>query len=129
MADERSSETHEAPIDDAVIDRTADRTGVDPETIADALVILNADLIGRHSGFEREGDYATVDDTRAYRVPETTWNDLVSEFDFEDEVAGAIALAHTEQAQLTFADAVSVDDRFGDDEYGVVVGIDTAEQF
>lgn len=129
MSDGHPSETNEAPIDDDVLERTADRSEVDAETIADALVVLHSTLIGRHSEFEREHDYATVDGTRAYRVPETVWDDLVDEFEFEDEVATAVKFSHTEQAQLTFADAVSVDDRFDEGEYGVVVGIDTAEEF
>lgn len=129
MSDDRTPETSEAHIGETVLDRTADRFGTDAETIADALVVLHASLIGRHSEFEREHDYATVDDTRAYRVPEPVWNDLVEEFEFEDDVAAAVEFAHTEQAKLVFADAVGVDDRFEEDERGVVVGIDTAEEF
>ena len=129
MSDDQSFETNEAAIDSAVLERTTDRSEVGAEPIADALVVLHSTLIGRHSEFEREHDYATVDDTRAYRVPETVWNDLIDEFEFEDEVAAAVEFAHTEQAQLVFADAVGVDERFEEDERGVVVGIDTAEEF
>ncbi|WP_440771897.1 hypothetical protein [Natronorubrum sp. DTA28] len=129
MSDDQPSETNEAHIDDAVLERTADRSGVDIETISDALVVLHAALIGRHSTFERDYEYATVDGTRAYRVPETVWDDLADEFELEDEVAAAVEFAHSEQAQLVFADAVGVDDRFGDGDRGVVVGIDTAEEF
>lgn len=129
MTDDQSSETREAPIDDAVLDRTADRTPADAEAVADALVVLNAELIGRHAEFEREYDYATVDGTRAYRVPEAEWDELVADFEFGDDLAGAVELAHTEQASLMFADATGVDGRFEEGEYGVVVGIDTAEEF
>ncbi|MFC4436429.1 MULTISPECIES: hypothetical protein [Natrialbaceae] len=129
MSDDRPSETNEAHIDSAVLERTTDRSEVDAETITDALVVLHSALIGRHAEFEREHDYATVGGTRAYRVPETVWDDLVDEFEFEDEVATAVKFAHTEQAQLAFTDAVSVDDRFDEGEFGVVVGIDTAEEF
>ena len=131
MTDERRSpETREAPVDEAVLERVADRTGVDAAEIADELVVLNAALIGRHSELERH-DYVTVDSTRAYRVPGSTWDELGDDVDVDadDERFGAVQLAHTEQAQLAFADATGVDDRFGEDEYGVVVGIDTAEEF
>ena len=129
MTDDQSSETREVPIDDAVLDRTADRTGVDPDDVADALVVLNAELIGRHSRYERERDYATVDGTRAYRVPEAEWDELTAGLEFDDDVADAVELAHTEQAKLMFAGATGVDERFAEGEYGVVVGIDTAEEF
>ena len=131
MTDERrSQETREAPIDEAVLERVADRTGLDAAAIADELVVLNAALIGRHSDLEHH-DYVTMDDLRAYRVPDPAWDDLLEETDADagSELAQAVKLAHTEQTQLAFADATDVDDRFGEDEYGVVVGIDTAEQF
>lgn len=129
MSDDATSDAGEAHIDDSVLDRTAERYGVDAETVADALVVLHADLIGRHSAFESDHEYATVDDTRAYRVPESRWDDLRGEFDFADDVAEAIEFAHTEQAKLVFADAHGADDRFGDGDRGIVVGIDTAEDF
>ncbi|WP_435174924.1 hypothetical protein [Halorussus sp. AFM4] len=129
MTDDAASETGEAHIDDSVLDRTADRFDVDAGTIADALVVLHADLIGRHSAFETDHEYATVDDTRAYRVPESTWDDLREEFDFEDRVGDAVEFAHTEQAKLVFAEAHDADERFEEDDRGVVAGIDTAEDF
>jgi hypothetical protein len=130
MPDERSSpEAREAPIDEAVLDRVADRTGVDASTIADELVVLNARLIGRHAELEREYEYVTADSTRAYRVPDAVWDDFTDGTGADEALAGAAQIAHTEQAQLMFADATGVDDRFGDGEYGVVVGIDTAEEF
>lgn len=130
MSDDQSTSwTRETPISDAVLDRAAEKSGVEADDLADALVELNASLIGRHPELEREHDYVTVDTTRAYRVPGAVWNDLADDLDFEDALADAVALAHTEQAQLLFADAVGVDDRFAEDEYGVVVGIETAEEF
>lgn len=129
MSDDATSETGEAHVDDAVLDRTADRFDVDAEAIADALVVLHADLIGRHSEFEREYDHATADDTRAYRVPESVWDDLSDEFDFEGDLADAVEYAHTEQARLVFADAHDADVRFEEEDRGVIVGIDTAEDF
>jgi hypothetical protein len=129
MSDDQSSETGDASIDSVVLHRAVDRFTAEKETITDALVVLRSELIGRHSEFEQEGDYATVDGTRAYRVPDAVWDELINEFDFEDEVAAAVTFAHTEQARLMFADAVDVDDRFDENEYGIVVGIETAEEF
>lgn len=129
MSDDQTADASEAYIGDTALEQAADRFEVDERTIADALVVLHAALIGRHSEFESSEDYATVDGTRAYRVPESAWDDLIGEFDFEDDVAAAVMFAHTEQAKLLFADAVGVDERFGDHEYGVIVGIDTAEEF
>lgn len=129
MSDDRTSGTGETSIDEAVVDRAADRSGVDADEITDALVVLHASLIGRHSEFEREYDYATVDGTRAYRVPESVWDDLREAFDAGDEVADAVEFAHTEQARLAFADAVDADEHFGEGDRGIVVGVDTAEEF
>ncbi|NHN59363.1 MULTISPECIES: hypothetical protein [Halorussus] len=129
MSDDATSDAGEAHVDDSVLDRAADRYGVDAETVADALVVLHADLIGRHSEFEREYDHATVDDTRAYRVPGSVWDDLREEFDFEGDLADAVEYAHTEQARLAFADAHDADVRFEEADRGIVVGIDTAEDF
>ncbi len=125
MSDDQSLETDEAPISDDVLERTTDRSDADAVAIADALVVLHSTLIGRHAELEREHDYATVDGTRAYRVPEAVWDDLHEEFEFDE----AVESAHTEQARLAFTDAVDVDERFADDERGIVVGIDTAEEF
>ncbi|MBV0902010.1 hypothetical protein [Haloarcula salina] len=118
----------ESGLDSAVIERAAERAGVDERDLCDALVVLHADLIGRHGRFERTVDYVTVDGTRAYRVADDTWDELLGEFEFESAVADAARHAHTEQAKLLFAASVRGDDNF-DDESGVVIGIDTAEQF
>jgi len=119
----------ESGLDSPVIERAAERAGVDERALCDALVVLHADLIGRHGRFERAFDYVTVDGTRAYRVADEAWDDLLEEFEFEDAVADAAMLAHTEQAKLLFAKSVRGDDNFDADESGVVIGIDTAEQF
>lgn len=130
MTDDQPVEASEAHIDDAVIERTADRFEVDAAELRSALVVLYGDLLGRHSDFESENDYVTVDETRAYRVPEAAWTDLIGASEIEeDELADAVVYAHTEQARLMFEDSVGVDERFADDERGVVVGIDTAEEF
>jgi hypothetical protein len=128
MSEDHTGRTGEASVDDAVLERAAGQFGVDAAAVADALVVLHADLIGRHSEFE-DHDYVTVDDTRAYRVPAAVWDDLRSGFDLEDDVADAVAFAHTEQARLAFDDAIGADERFADDERGVVIGVDTAEEF
>lgn len=127
--DEKSAATGESEIDDAVLERAAEGFDVDAGRLADALVVLHAALIGRHSEFERGHDYTTVDDRRAYRVPESTWEDLLAEFEFDADVTDAVEFAHTEQARLAFEDAVGVDERFDDGERGVVVAVDTAEEF
>ncbi|WP_248895814.1 hypothetical protein [Haloplanus halobius] len=122
-------DTEDAPIDDAVVVRVAERAEMDPATIATALVTVNAELLGRHAEFERSADYVTVDNTRAYRISYDRWDDVLAAFEFDSETGTAVRTAHTEQARLLFATAVGVDDQFGADEAGAVVGIDTAEQF
>lgn len=129
MTDDQPVEVSEAHIDDAVIDRTADRFDVDADEVRDVLVVLYGDLLGRHSEYEADHDYVTVGETRAYRVPTSVWTELADEFELDDDVADAVEYAHTEQARLAFDDAVGVDERFGDDDSGIVVGIDTAEEF
>ncbi|WP_423998935.1 hypothetical protein ACOZ4I_09660 [Haloarcula salina] len=119
----------ESGLDSAVIERASEWAGVDESDLCDALVVLHADLIGRHGRFERTYDYVTVDGTRAYRVADEAWEELLGEFEFEGAVADAARLAHTEQAKLLFASSVRGDDNFDADESGIVIGIDTAEQF
>jgi hypothetical protein len=122
-------DTGEAPITGTVVERVA--KGVDPDAsaIADALLALHAELLGHHAELERTADYVTVDGTRAYRVDREKWTALTDAFAFDDSMAAAVRLAHTEQARLLFATTVGADDRFAPDEAGVVVGVDTAEQF
>lgn len=113
----------------AVVERVAERTEVDPQRIVTALVELHGDLLGRHGRYERRFEYVTIDGTRAYRVDGEEWDDLASDFGLEEELATAVQQAHTEQAGLLFAKSVDAGDTFEDGESGVVVGIDTAEQF
>jgi len=124
-------DTGETPITGAVVERVARGVDPDPSAIADALLALDAELIGRHGELERGAEYVTVDGTRAYRVGRDEWAALIDDFDFDfdESTAAALRLAHTEQARLLFTAAVGADDRFAPDEAGVVVGIDTAEQF
>ena len=129
--DATTPETGEAPIGTDTVERAADEQGVDPDALADALIEVNAALIGRHGELERSADHVTVDEVRAYRVEEERWDRLFEEdaFEFDDGLAAAIEAAHTEQARLLFADAVDADERFEPGEVGVVVGVDTAEEF
>ncbi|WP_262178481.1 hypothetical protein [Haloarcula laminariae] len=113
----------------AVIERTAGKAEMDPEELLGTLEIIHAELIGRHSNLEREREYVTVDGVRAYRVDEAVWDEFLGEFDFEGPAESATRYAHTEQAKLMFAASVEGDDNFDSDEEGVVIGIDTAEQF
>jgi hypothetical protein len=122
-------DTGETPITGAVVERVARGVDPDPSAIVDALLALNAELIGRHGDLERRAEHVTVDGTRAYRVGRDEWATLIDDFDFDESTAAALRLAHTEQARLLFTTAVGADDRFAPDEAGVVVGIDTAEQF
>lgn len=129
MSNDTTVETGEAPIGGGVVERVADSAAADAGTLADGLLSLNADLLGRHSTFERTADYVTADGTRAYRVTDSDWVDLLGDFEFDDETAAALRAAHTEQARLLLATAVGANDGFDADEAGIVIGIDTAEQF
>lgn len=122
-------DTQEAPVGGSVVERVAERTGVDPTEIAITLVAMHGELLGRHGAYERRYEYVTVDGTRAYRVDEAEWDELAADFDLEEDLAMATEQAHTEQAGLFFARSSGVEDTFEDDEAGIVIGIDTAEQF
>jgi hypothetical protein len=116
-------------LDSAVIERTAEKADLDVSELVSALDILHAELIGRHSNLERDRPYVTVDGVRAYRVDAAVWDEFLDEFDLSDGLEAAVRYAHTEQAKLLFAKSVKGDDKLGRDEEGVVIGIDTAEQF
>lgn len=120
---------NETSIDAAVIERVANRASLSGGELADALVVVHAELIGRHSEYERTGDYVTDDGVRAYRVDESEWDRLADAMDLEGEEAVAVRAAHTEQARLMFSAAVDARDDFASGEAGVVVGVDTAEEF
>lgn len=129
VRDDTATVAAETGIDAAVIERTVERSETEVGRLSNALVVLHAELVGRHSNLEHERAYVTVDGTRAYRVDEAVWDDFLAEFDFAPETEAAARYAHTEQARLLFATAVGGDDDFEADEEGVVIGIDTAEQF
>lgn len=130
MSGDTTVETGEAPIGGAVVERMAESAAVEASALVDSLLALNAELLGRHSSFERTAaDYVTVDGKRAYRIDEAAWDDLLDYFDFDPGTAAALRETHTEAARLLFAAAVGADDGFAPDEAGVVIGVDTAEQF
>ncbi len=126
MVDDPNPEEREAPIDNAVIVRTAESTGATEDDLSDALAVLNAELLGRHSEFEAESEYVTVDGRRAYAVGDADWQQVTAGHDLSVTLERAVRDAHTEQARLLFeeaAESVSVES-----DAGIVVGVDTAEQ-
>lgn len=127
--DDSTPGTGEAPIDGAVAERVVEERPVDADALTNALLEANAELVGRHAELERSAEYVTVDGVRAYRVDDGTRDELLDGFEFDGDVAAAVRASHTEQARLLFADAVDGDDRFDADEAGVVIGVDTAEEF
>lgn len=119
----------ESGIDAAIIERAAEKMEIPTTDLADALVVLHAELIGRHAQYERSTEHVTVDGTRAYQVTGEEWDELLSGYDFAADVESAVMLAHTLMAELLFAKSVKGDDAFGPEEAGIVIGIDTAEQY
>lgn len=119
----------EVDFDATVVERAAELAEVGADSLVGALVVLHAELIGRHSNLEADTDYVTVDGRRGYRVRELVWDEFLAEFDFDDPTEAAVRYVHTEQAKLLFAKSVRGHDNFAPGEEGVVIGIDTAEQF
>jgi hypothetical protein len=117
-------EAAETPIDEDVVDDVATDENVPREDLVDALVVLNAALIGEHSHYEAEYDYVTVDGVRGYVVGTEVWEQLRDEHGFEDQLAAAVQRAHTEQTEQLLAAA---DEPREDIDAGVVIGVDTAE--
>lgn len=113
----------ETPIDAEIVDDVAADEDVPREDLTDALVVLNATLIGEHSAYE-EYDYVTVDGVRGYVVETEVWETLRDDHDFESRLAGAVQRAHTEQTERMLSAA---DEPREDIDAGVVIGIDTAE--
>jgi hypothetical protein len=114
----RSSGENSAAIDAAVVERVAEREGVDAGSLAEALVVVGADLTDAHHEYEREFEYAAMDDARVYGVDGATW-DAVAERNDLGELSGAVREAHREQADVLL-EAVP--------ETPLVVGVDTAEE-
>lgn len=119
-----TDEAAETPIETDVIDDVAADETVPRENLVDALVVLDAALIGEHSTYEEEYEYVSVDGVRAYLVDTEAWETLRDEHDFDERLARAAQRAHTEQAERLLAAA---DESREDIEAGIVIGIDTAE--
>jgi hypothetical protein len=116
-------EAAEIPIDEDVVDDVATDENVPREDLVDALVVLNAALIGEHSMYE-DYDYVSVEGVRGYVVDTEVWERLRDEHDFEGRLAAAVQRAHAEQTERMLAAA---DEQRADIDAGVVIGIDTAE--
>lgn len=115
----------DAAIGRSVVEAVAGDHDVPVDDLETALVVLDADLKGRHSTYEREYDYATVEGVRVYAVDPAAWDELRGDLDLAAEVGRAAEAAHTRQA----ADLV---DRGGADldfesASGVVAVVETAE--
>jgi hypothetical protein len=126
MSDESTEALREVPIDEHVAEDVADRVDVAVDELADALVILDAELRGHHSAFE-SGEYVLVDGRRAYAVSPTDWADAVPMADLDDALVDAAKETHTRQAKLLF-DSAAENTPFDEGTVGVVVGVDTAEE-
>lgn len=121
------AEMRDLPFDERVVERTAETTDVALDELTDALTIVDAELLGKHSEFEGEFDHVTVDGRRAYLVDEAAWNSFVESFDLSEELRAATRRTHDEQARLLFDSSVEGVEPTGES-VGVVVGIDTAEE-
>ncbi|WP_336363087.1 hypothetical protein [Halalkalicoccus salilacus] len=124
MADDTARTT---AIETDIVSRTADDVDVEREELADALELLDADLRGRHSEFE-EGSYVTLEERRAYAIDPDKWESLFEPYDLEKSLEEAARRAHERQAEALFV-ASEGDAGAMADVSGVVIGIDTAEQF
>ncbi|WP_224332598.1 hypothetical protein [Haloprofundus halobius] len=122
-----SDEMRDLPFDTSVVERTVETTDVAVDELTDALVVLDAELRGKHSEFESDFDHVTVDGRRAYLVDEAAWSSFVDSFDLDDELLSAAGRAHDEQARLLFDSSVESAEP-AEDSVGVAVGIDTAEE-
>lgn len=121
-------DARDLPLSESALSHAADREGVPMGDLVDALVVLDADLRGRHSTYEAEYDYVTVDGTRAYLADGEAWESLVTDFDLGSDVAEAARVAHTEGARLLYDRSVEEHGQFTENTVGIVVGVDTAEQ-
>ncbi|WP_224447609.1 hypothetical protein [Haloprofundus salilacus] len=126
-AGSETDQTRELPFDSAVVDRVAGAEGVETSDLTDALAVLDAELLGKHSEFESEYDYVTADGRRAYLVDEAAWESFADSFDFENDLRSAARHAHDEQARLLY-DSLVESAELVENAVGVVVGVDTAEE-
>ncbi|KTG10632.1 hypothetical protein AUR64_08175 [Haloprofundus marisrubri] len=121
------AETRDLPFDDRVVERTVETTDVALDELTDALTVVDAELLGKHSEFESEYDHVTVDGRRAYLVDEAAWDSFVVSFGLDEKLLAAARRTHDEQARLLF-DSSTEGVEPADDFVGVVVGVDTAEE-
>ncbi|PSP76798.1 hypothetical protein BRC86_00620 [Halobacteriales archaeon QS_3_64_16] len=124
--DDLPEDADELPIPDSALSGTADRTDVSTEELVDTLLILDADLRGRHAAYEANYEYVTSDGTRAYLADSEAWENLVSEFDLDGALESAARRAHTEGATLLVDRSVE-NPQVTEGIIGIVVGVDTAE--
>jgi hypothetical protein len=120
-----AAELNDTPFDPAVVESVAADAGVPMEGLVDALVVLDASLIGSHSIYEREYEYATVKGVRVYAVDAAAWESLREAHDLDGALLDAARRAHADQARDLLAPtdaALSLGDGAA-----IVVGIDTAE--
>jgi len=122
------ADARDLPIPDSALAHAADRTDVAVGELVDALVVLDADLRGRHSTYEVDHDYVTVDGVRAYLADGDAWESLVTEFDLDGDIEDGAREAHTEGARLLYDRSVEEHGRFTEEVVGIVVGVDTAEE-
>jgi hypothetical protein len=116
------------PIPDGALRRAASDAGdVTTEELIDTLVVLDADLRGRHSTYEAEYEHVTVDGVRAYLADEAAWKSLLDEFDLDDDLAVATRAAHTDGARILVDESVDTP-QFTPETVGIVIGVDTAEE-
>lgn len=114
-------------IETDIVSRTAEESDLEHKELADALELLDAELQGRHSEFETYS-YVAVEDRRAYAIDTDVWGELLDPHDFRQTLESAVQQAHERQAEALFV-ASEGDSGSLEDSSGVVVGIDTAEQF
>lgn len=114
-------------IETSIVSRTADDFDVDEEELADALEVLAGGLKGHHSRLEQY-PYVSGEERRAYAAAPDEWEELFESHEFDDELADAVRAAHDHQAEALFV-ANEGDSAELEDASGVVIGVDTAEQF
>ena len=119
-----TDETAETPLDADLVEAVATDENVPQDGLIDALVVLNASLLGSHSAYEREYEYVTVEGVRGYVVDTGVWESLRDEHDLDSRLAAAAQRTHTEQTRRLLTAAGEPRE---DIDAGIVVGIDTAE--
>lgn len=114
-------------IEKSIVSRTAENSGIDEEELADALEVVAGGLKGHHSRLEHY-PYVSGEERRAYAADPDEWEELLDPHGFDDELADAVRAAHDRQAEALFV-ANEADSAELEDASGVVIGVDTAEQF